>query len=413
MKQTKKSIPTNILTETVCYKQQKRKNEVDRDKLLHHSLTQKEVEELMKLLKDKSTAPLSNSRSASKMQSDKIESIFKEDGVRVGVYRMETILNRKYGKKSGPKEAYEKLTNLEKSLAKLSIGQLRGIYKRRKLKRKKRRSASGKERPLYDYWAIACLSNFHYDTKHILDLDALPPKIYEKFKNNKNLPLYEWNIIDARSRFRFIAYSRNLNSEFGLKFLLLVIQYIRAYTNNWDLHIKVGGDNGPEFCCGSERKEKQWNKYLSRLNASYYSYDGKRDVRKNLIERSHATDDSEFYIPRGDFINTKKDFLKEAAGYQFYFNAQRNHSGKGMEGRTPFEVLEDKGVFGAKRLLEFPTMILEDTIDTIREHTDYLLFDSELTEYDKIDRLVFDKVGNKYEFFNDELAQNVLTYHRR
>ena len=53
-------------------------------------------------------------------------------------------------------------------------------------------------------------------------------KIYEKFKLNKYLPIFEWNIIDAKTRFRFIAYSHSKTSDFWLNFLIYVIQYIRA-----------------------------------------------------------------------------------------------------------------------------------------------------------------------------------------
>jgi hypothetical protein len=56
-----------------------------------------------------------------------------------------------------------------------------------------------------------------------------------------------------------------------------------------------------------------------------------------LIERSHLYDDSEFFIPRGYFINSKEDFLKEAIDYQYYRNNQRHHSGRFMNNLTPIE----------------------------------------------------------------------------
>jgi len=119
-----------------------------------------------------------------------------------------------------------------------------------------------------------------------------------------------------------MAYSHNLNSEFGLRYLLFVIQFIRAKLSNYGEKILIGADNGVEFCSSSERKETKWNDLLRVLNAEFYSYEPGRDIRKNLIERSHRTDDEEFFIPRGEFINDEGDFLEEARAYAFYFNAQ-------------------------------------------------------------------------------------------
>ena len=67
------------------------------------------------------------------------------------------------------------------------------------------------------------------DTKHILDAGALPRDVYENIKR-KDLPLYEWNIIDAKTRMRFTAYSYRLNSTLGMIFLLLVV--METYPKN-------------------------------------------------------------------------------------------------------------------------------------------------------------------------------------
>lgn len=392
----------------------------DKQKLLHSSLSLKEANNLLSPLKNKKRAPLSHSRSASEPQEGVIEEIFNEKKVRVGPWRMKGILERKYGEKVPGRD---ELNPFQKSLAKLTLGQLKGIYKRKSLETKKKRSRSGKNVPLYDYKALAAFEAVHYDTKEITDKDSLPPSIYDKFKLKEELPVYEYNVLDAKSRFRFLAYSNHLYSEFGLKFLLFVIQFVRAKTSNWGTHIKVGADDGAEFCLGSNKKEKRWNDILRPLNASFYSYDGKRDVRKNLIERSHRTDDYEFFVPRGEFIEDKQSFLREASSYSLYFNAQRTHTGRGMEKRTPLGVLCDSKVFGAEKLLEFPVMIIEDNIELLREHTDWLLFLHEVENVlgegqspKEIDPKEMFDLKNQFEFFNgfwaNEDAQNVLTYYQ-
>ena len=377
-----------------------------------------ELEDLKKLLapiENRSTKPRSNRRSAVMKQVAAIKKIFNEKNVKVGPYRMKTLLRRKYG---GTHSERHQVTELERSLAEMKIGCLRGLYKREKLKIKKRRSANGELRPLYDYRSLACFERLHYDTKEITDSHALPTEIYEKFKLKKSLPVFEWNIIDAKSRFRFMAYSHNLNSEFGLRYLLFVIQFIRAKLSNYGEKILIGADNGVEFCSSSERKETKWNDLLRVLNAKFYSYEPGRDIRKNLIERSHRTDDEEFFIPRGEFINDEGDFLEEARAYAFYFNAQRSHSGIGMNGRTPLRVIKDSGIIGAERLLDFPVLIMEKNINDLRACTQTVELAAEKDRYFKkfgsykMDQKTFCDLKTRLNFL-DQSAQNVLTYYHR
>ena len=367
------------------------------------------IRDIMKPLQSKSTKPISrHPKQATKEQELKVIEIF-NNNLRVGPKRMQRYLTRSFG---GTGNKYKRVSSLEKTLSKLSLAQIRGIYKRNKLKVKKKRSVNGEVRHIYNYSSIAAFENLHIDTKHILDQGALPLEVYERFQLNKEIPIYEWNIIDAKSRFRFIAYSHNLASEFGFKFLVSTIQYIRGTLSNYDLHINVFTDNGSEFYNGSKRKEKEWNKVLSIMNATIESYEPGHDIRKNLIERSHKSDDEEFYIPRGRYIYDKESFLKEARGYMYYWNAQRSHSGIGMNGKTPLEVLIDSGLTNAYKLLNFPTMILEDSINDLSNITSVVEFKSYLQRYYKSDdKLDPKKIQNlKFKFpFLSESAQNVLT----
>lgn len=91
---------------------------------------------------------------------------------------------------------------------------MKGIYKRNKFKVHKKRSKSGERRPLYNYKEISPFEYLHYDVKHILDKKALPKEIYEKFETRKDLPIYQRTIIDAKTRWRFLAYSNRINSTF-------------------------------------------------------------------------------------------------------------------------------------------------------------------------------------------------------
>ncbi len=349
---------------------------------------------------NKKRIPKTHKRSARPKSEKAIVTLFTKKKIRVGIVQMKLILTRRFGKNIG--------------LAKLTLGQLKGIYKRNKLKTALVRSANGERRHLYDYVAIACFAFMHLDVKHILDKHALPQDIYDLLSTNR-APIYEWNLIDAKSRTRFTAYSYGLCAEFGYRFLLFAMQYIRSTLKNYEQHIKIGMDNGLEFCLGSKKKEEVWNRVLSVLNASVYQYDPHFDIRKNLIERSHKTDDESFYIPRGIYMKDKYSFHQEVINYQDYWNKERPHTGTGMNNRTPQEVLMQQGLIGVDRLLQFPVLILEDSILQLRKCNSVIEFEAyALQNTDTIQKsLTCQKTRRIIEdrFYFPFDAHNVLTYY--
>jgi hypothetical protein len=58
------------------------------------------------------------------------------------------------------------------------------------------------------------------------------------------------------------------------------------------------------------------------------------------LERSHLTDDDEFYRPRALAIQSEQDLLHEATGYIYYYNNVRDHSSLDYE--PPFEYLRQQ-----------------------------------------------------------------------
>lgn len=383
----------------------------------------REIEEKLFPILGKKTVPISNKRSATKEQENLILKYFNDEEITVGAKRMHMFLNRHMQsfcknpvyKKTSKNTIYTK--EAKKILENITPSQIRGIYKRNNLRVKKRRSVNKQRVALYDYSKLACFEHLHYDTKTIPDTKALPEKIYKKFKLNLELPVVEWNIIDVKSRFRFIAYSHERSSFFGLEFMIFVLQYIRANTLNHDMKITIGTDNGCEFFSGSERKKGEWNAHFKLLNAEIYSYNPGWDVRKNLIERSHKTDDEEFFVPRGKFINDKKSFLKEAINYSHYFNCQRPHSGIGMKNRTPLEVLNNSGVTAIKAFTQFPTFLMEDSISEILKVTQPIKLLKTLNSSPKSRGLLqsqcqkFIKNLEYRNLLSTQNAQNVLTHY--
>ena len=392
--------------------QKKIMDDHQKELLLYHSLSQEQIEKLLTPLKAVSKKPKSNFRSATLKQENLIIEYFQKRKLSVGYQRMYRMINRK--REIMGTEKKKDLEEIE-ILRNLTFSQLRWIYRRHWLKSKKRRTANREHRPLYDYDALACFEKCHYDVKIITDKHALPLEIYDNFKLNPELPVIEWNFIDAKSRTRFIAYSHNRTSEFWLHFLLLVIQYLRGKNLvSWDLEIEIWVDNGSEFYSGSTSKKAEWNKLLKPLNAKTDSYNPNHDVRKNLIERSHKTDDEEFYIPRGNLIKNAKDFIVEADWYVKYFNGTRSHSGKNMKGMTPLEKLKACGIYNANVVLEFPTMILEKHIKDIKKTNEIIRLNAILEEYKikyktiHFDQKTITKIKNQFVHLS-ESAHNVLT----
>src|SRR5258708_9396393 len=156
----------------------------------------------VELLRNKFTAllnqkriPKSNKRSADKTDEEAIVALYTDKKIKVGMYRMHHTLERRFGKGVG--------------LANLTPGQIRGIYKRNNLRQEKSTSATGERRHLYDYQAIACFEFMHLDVKYVLDKHALPEDIYELLSHN-DAPIFQWNLIEVKTRTRFLAYSYGL-----------------------------------------------------------------------------------------------------------------------------------------------------------------------------------------------------------
>lgn len=371
----------------------------------HTSLSQEALIQLYRPLLNKSRKPLSHRKSATQTEADAIVDLFRNKGIKVGPTRMKLHLARRY---------HDDTSETAAAVKALSIGKLRGIYKRNELLTETTRSANGERRHLYDYSLLGCFERLHYDVKHILDKHALPQTIYDLLAQ-KEIPKYEWNLIDAKSRFRFMAYSYTLNSSFGVWFLLFVILFLRRHLIAYDLPIIIGEDNGVEFCSGSKRKEQDWNDLLTLLNASVYSYEPGFDIRKNLVERSHLTDDEELFIPRGHLMGTKETFRTEVINYAYYFNVLRPHTGIGMQGRTPYGLVAQSGLAGARRLKEFPVLILDEVIDPLRNLIQPVLFEHFAKQNpEQIEKAIIDpktrrNLEVKFPFLAD--AQNVLTYY--
>lgn len=259
-------------------------------------------------------------------------------------------------KHKGVKRMFKHLERRGEDRLIYSLGKIKGVYRRHGLRGKKIRTANGERRSSYEYDEIEAFEFMQYDTKQVLDMHALPRNIYDKFKNNIDLPIYQWTIIDAKTKTRFLAWSYHRTSDFGYHFLEFTINWLRSHGVTVKINVQM--DMGTEFYSGSKTKQRQWNEGLGKYDAYAYDTEGIK-WKQNIVERSHRTDDEEFYCPRGSKINSKADFLVEAQYWIIYYN-HRSHDGIGMNGLSPKEKLEQLGYYNAEKICNFPCLILED-----------------------------------------------------
>jgi len=275
-----------------------------------------------------------------------------------------TILKQHADKKWGFKRLYKHFKRAGTDIESFSLGKIKGVYKRQKLKAGKVRTKNGERRNLYNYGEIGAFEHMQYDTKEIADSHSLPTEVYRKFKNKGlNLPKYQWTIVDAKTKTRFLAWSYTLTSFYGLKFLQTVILWLRAH--GIQAKITSREDGGAEFFSASERKLSDWNRELAKLNAEA-EWTGGAKWKNNLVERTHRIDDEEFYCPRGEHINSKSEFLIEGQYWNFYYN-NRSSDGIGMDGMSPKEKLYSLGIYNADQICRFPMLILDDLFTPLQE----------------------------------------------
>ena len=282
------------------------------------------------------------------------------------------------------------------------------IYKRNSYIVAKTRAKNWEVKHLYNYDEISSFQYLHYDVKHILDHWALPDEIYEKFETNNELPKYQRTIIDAKNRYRFLAYSNTINSTMWLNFLKFVLMFLRNQRIECKIHIWF--DWGSEFCRASPEKLAQRQEILDPLNCEVYQYDWPKDVRKNLVERSHKTDDEEFYIPRWYHINDRVSFLKEAKDRYMHYNYTRIHTWICMNDETPFEHLCKTWHRKTAWFKDFPVLTLDEVLNDLQYYTKTIsLRKSLLGKPVYADNKQYIDFQVNLNILNNKYAQNVLT----
>ena len=241
----------------------------------------------------------------------------------------------------------------------LPISTIGKILKRAKVRiRDKKRKHRSSNPPAYDFSSLLPFEKFQYDTKDYLDFKALKQELYSHVIA-RGLPHYQWTFIDVKSRMRFLAWSYELTRSNGMAFELMVKSWLTAHGLAQG-EIKVQSDGGGEV--GALRKGM-----FERNNQVWWQPLGmkRKVIRKghpeddSFVERSHLTDDEDFYIPFLNQINTEQELLQRGIWWQDYYNRLRGH--QSLNDLSPYQYLKSKNYTLPESFCRFPSVIL-DTI---------------------------------------------------
>jgi len=270
-------------------------------------------------LKDRSKVPKHQPRRTSMAIEDKVIEV--KNRTRLGPERLSLYLKQHEG-------------------ISIPAGTVRHIIRRNKKKinyhlhshrvRKERRE-------FIDWYSAKPFEIVQIDLKYIRDHKALTKEQIIHL-DRYDIPNYQWSALDVSSRFKLIAYSREKSWTNGLCWYLWVISWLRSHGVKSTIVFTV--DNGEEFGGKSWMKVKELRKLISGFGCRLIQNHKGHCEENAHLERSHRTDDDEFYIPRALEIKSEADLLKEAMGYMYYYNNVREHSS--LDYRAPFSYLKSQ-----------------------------------------------------------------------
>ena len=195
------------------------------------------------------------------------------------------------------------------------------------------------------------------DVKDIRDKQALGTS-HTTHLARYHLPRYQYTACDARTRIRFLAYALANNCTNGLAFLILVLSWLRAF----DIHTPVAfqTDWGQEFGGDDPSRVARLSaRFLQPLQGQLRRYPLGRVGYNGRVERSHRSDDEEFYAPYLLQARTQQDFLALSYRWLYVYNVLRPHFGTGMEQRPPLAALRNSGYTGDKQIALLPPILLD------------------------------------------------------
>ena len=268
-------------------------------------------------LKDKSRAPKHQPRKTPAAIEDKVIEI--KNKTRLGPERLSRYLKQHEGISVPP-------------------GTVRHIIRRNKKKidyHLRSYRVRKEKREFIDWYSARPFEIVQVDLKYIRDHKALSREQIIHL-DRYDIPNYQWGALDVNSRFKLIGYSREKSWTNGLCWYLWVISWLRSHGVKASIVFTV--DNGEEFGGKSWMKVTELRKLIRGFGCRLIQNHKGHCEENAHLERSHRTDDDEFYVPRALAIKSEAELLNEAMGYIYYYNNLREHSS--LNYQTPFSYLK-------------------------------------------------------------------------
>jgi putative transposase len=265
------------------------------------------------------------------------------------------VLKWRQKTKRGKKRLHKILLDEEKIV--LPVSTIGKILKRNKVKvRDRKRKHRSSNPPAYDFSSLLPFGKFQYDTKDYLDKQALKQELYDHVIKY-GLPQYQWTIIDVKSRMRFLAWSYQLTRSCGMAFELMVRSWLSMHglgRKTIEVQSDGGGEVGALRRKSFERNQVRWWNDLG-MNRKVIRRGHPED--DTFVERSHLTDDEEFYLPFLEKIKTAGELISRGVWWEDYYNRLRPHSS--LNDRSPYQYLKSKGYVLPESFCRFPALILD------------------------------------------------------
>jgi len=221
---------------------------------------------------------------------------------------------------------------------KVAVGTIRHILRRNKARLDyglRRRRPHKEKREFIDWYSAKPFEIVQMDVKYIRDHKALTKEQIIHL-DRCQIPNFQWGALDVNTRFKMIGYSRERTWTNGLCWYLWVISWLRSHGVKSQIVFTV--DNGEEFGGKSWMKVADLRKLIGGFGCRLIQNHKGHAEENAHLERSHRTDDEEFYIPRVLHMRNEADLLNEAMGYIYYYDNMRGHSS--LNYQTPFARLK-------------------------------------------------------------------------
>jgi transposase len=303
---------------------------------------------IYKILRKKEAGDLSDAKRTPHTQPRKTQQAVEEKVIAV-----------KNKTRLGPKRLSIYLKKYEQLV--VPYGTIRHILRRNKEKliyNTQQYHKTKEKRQFVDWYSAKPFEIVQIDLKQIRDQKALTHEQLVHL-DKYHIPNYQWGALDVTSRFKLIGYSREKTWTSGLLWYLWVIAYLRSHGVTCEIVFTV--DNGEEFGGKSWMKVKELRKLIAAFGCRLIQNHKGHCEENAHLERSHRTDDDEFYIPRVLQIKSEKDLLYEAHGYIYYYNNLREHSS--LDYQAPFQYLTQQ-VPTINQHMKYAQPILLDTVST-------------------------------------------------